>query len=122
MLVDRVEEGLGLQTIPGSPRPGLFDHPALVDGFLDRSDYEVGLELSHDPVPEFDHLVEIVPGIDVHHREGKTGRPESLYSETQDEGRVLASGEEQNRVLRFGYRFANYVNRLRFEGAKMARL
>ncbi len=121
MLVDRVEEGLGLKTVPGSPGPGFFDHPALVDGLLDRSDDEIGLELGHDPVPELEHLVEVVPGIDVHYREGKTGGPESLYSESQGESGVLASGEEENRVLRFGYGFANDVNRLRFEGAKMAR-
>ena len=83
MLVDGVEQGLGLQPVARGSGTGLFGHPSLADGFLYRGHDEVDLELGDGPIPELDDLVEVVSGVHMHDREGEAGGPECLHRETE---------------------------------------
>ena len=58
--------------------------------------------LDLDLVAELQHLGEVVPGVDVHHRERQRGRPERLACQVQEHRRVLATGEEQHPALELG--------------------
>ena len=69
VLGDRVEEGDGLQAVPRRARPGLLDHPPGVDRLLHRRHDQLDAELGDPPVAVVEHLVEVVAGVDVHHRE-----------------------------------------------------
>src|SRR3712207_8079083 len=56
------------------PRSTLFPYTtlfrsALVDRLLHRRDDQPLAQLAHAPVAELDHLGEVVPRVDVHHRE-----------------------------------------------------
>ena len=68
------------------------------------------------------HLVEVVPGVDVHHREGQRRRPEGLGRQMQHDDRVLAAGEEQNGPLEAGRHLPDDVDRLRLQGAQVGQL
>jgi hypothetical protein len=63
-----------------------------------------------------------VPGVDVHDREGEAPGPERLGGELQQDDRILAAGEEQDRPLELGRDLAEDVDRLGLERAQVADL
>ena len=90
-------------------------HPTAVDGLLDRRDDQL-VANSFDPaVPELDHLIEIVSGVDVHHREGQRAGPKRLLRQSQKHDGVLARGEQQHWPFQFGGHFPDDVHRLGFQ-------
>ena len=62
---------------------GLVGHPARVDVVLHGGDHQPHAEVGHGAVPELDHLVEVVPGVHVQHRERHRRRPERLGRQVQ---------------------------------------
>ena len=72
--------GDGLQAVAAGARAGLLGHPALVDGVLHRGDDQPGAELGDPAVAELDDLVEVVAGVDVHHRERACGPGQNAFS------------------------------------------
>jgi len=67
-----------------------------------------------------DHLVEVVTGVDVHHREGQPAGAEGLDRQMQHHDRVLAAGEQQDRTLELGCHLTNDVHGLGLQRAQMA--
>ena len=100
------------------PRVG---HPALVDGVLHLGDEEagaLGLDLR---VPVVEHLGEVVPGVHVEDGEGDPPRLERLGGQVQQDGRVLAPAEEQDRALRLGGHLADDEDGQRLQEVEVAR-
>ena len=61
------------------------------------------------------HLGEVVPGVDVHDREGELAGPEGLHGQVQEHRRVLAAAEEEDRALRLGGHLAQHEDGVRLE-------
>ncbi len=76
-------------------------------------------ELGHPGVAVGDHLGEVVAGVDVHDREGEPARPERLDGQVQEDGRVLATAEEEDGPLRLGRDLAQDEDRVRLEQRQM---
>ena len=67
-----------------------------------------------------DHLVEVVAGVDVHHRERQPPGAERLERQVQHDDGVLAAGEQQHRPLELGGHLPNDVDGLGLQRAQMA--
>ena len=91
--------------------PGLFAHAAFVDRSLHRGDDQLDAELGDGAVAELDDLVEVVAGVDVHHRERDACRPERPPCQVQQDDGVLAAGEQQHRSLALGDDLAEHGDR-----------
>jgi hypothetical protein len=99
--VDGVEQGRGLQAI--ARRDGArVGHPALVDGVLDLGDEETRPLCLDLRIAVGEHLGEVVAGVDMEDGEGDPSRLERLGGQVEQDRRVLASAEEQDRALRLG--------------------
>ncbi len=61
-----------------------------------------GTDSLHELVAILDDLGEVVTGVDVHHRERQPSRRERQHGEVQQHRRVLATAEQQHRVLALG--------------------
>ena len=109
-----IEQGAGLLPVAGGARPGV-GHPAGVDGLLHRSDDQLVTVLAEPAVPELDHFVEVVAGVDVQHRKRQREGPKCLLRQPQQHDRVLACGEQQHRPLQLGDDLADDVHRLGFQ-------
>lgn len=97
MLVDRVEQRLGLQ---GVAQPvGALAQASVVEVVLDARDLEAQTEALDRGVAVLEDLGEVVAGVDVEHREGDRRRPERLGGEVEHDDRVLATAEEQDGSL-----------------------
>ena len=94
--------------------------PARVDVVLHLGDHQPHAGLGHQLVAGGDHLVEVVTGVDVHHRERQAAGAESLQRQVQHHDRVLAAGEQQHRTLELGGHLADDVDRLGLQRAQMA--
>jgi len=70
VLLDRVEQRRGLQLVATRVLALLLDDPPGVDRLLDAADLESYAELLCARVPEVEHLLEVVPGVDVQERNG----------------------------------------------------
>ena len=77
----------------------------------------LGLDLG---VPVVEHLGEVVPRVHVEHREGDPPRLERLGGQVQQDGRVLAPAEEQDRTLRFGGHLADDEDGQRLQQVEVA--
>src|SRR5665811_2501696 len=75
---DGVEERSGLQPVSHAAVPGV-GHPTGVDRLLHRGDEQTFAQLLDAPVAEVNDLGEVVPGVDVHHRERQTTGAERLF-------------------------------------------
>ena len=97
-----------------APGPGSGTRPLSIDSCTDAT---ISLWPSPvDPaVAELDDLGEVVPGVDVHHRETAAGWAESLLRQAQKDDRVLARREQQHRTLEFGDHLADDVHGLGLE-------
>jgi hypothetical protein len=119
VLGDRVEQRDGLQAVARRARAGLLDHAAVSDRLLHGGDHQPLLQLPHEPVPEVDHLREVVPRVHVHQRERELAGAERLLGQARQHDRVLAAGEQQDRPLELGGDLAHDVDRLGFERAQV---
>ena len=100
--------------------PGI-GHAALVDGVLHLGHQEA-CSLRFDlRVAVVEHLGEVVPGVHVEHREGDASRPEGLLGQVQEDGRVLAAAEEEDRALGLGGHLADDEDGERLEEVEVAR-
>ena len=120
VLGDGVEEGHRLEAVARRPRSGLLDHAALVDRLLDAGHDEALAELGQAPVAVLEGLGEVVPGVDVHDRERETGRSEGLLRQAQQDDRVLAAREEEDRRAGLGGDLAHDGHGLRLERVEVA--
>ena len=68
------------------------------------------------------HLVEVVPGVDVHDRERQPTRGKGLDGQMQHDDRVLATGEQQHGPFELGGHLADDVDGLGLQGAQVAQL
>ena len=74
VLLDRVEQGDGLEPVARGARTRLLHHAAVVDRLLHGGHDQVGADLLHDPVAVLDDLREVLARVHVHDRERKPGR------------------------------------------------
>ena len=122
VLLDGVEQRHGLQPVARGARAGLLDRLAGVDRVLHVGDDQARAELLHAPVAELERLREVVAGVHVHEREREAARPEGLLGQAQQDDRVLAAREQQDRALELGGDLAHDEHGLRLEGAQVAYL
>ena len=115
VLADAAQQGHRLQPVAGRVRPGVLDRTAGVDVVLHAGDDQAQPVLLDRLVAERDDLVEVLAGVDVHHRERHPSRPERLDREVQHHHRVLAAGEQQRRALDGGRDLAEDVHGLGLE-------
>ena len=122
VLGDRVEQRRRLQAVARRARTGLLAHAAGVDRVLDVGDDQPLAELLDEPVAELDHLGEVVPGVDVHHREREASRAERLLGQAHQHDRVLAAAEQQHRPLELGGDLTHDEDRLGLERLQVREL
>ncbi len=122
VLLDRVEQGRGLQAVARGAGAGLLGDAALVDRVLDGSDDQPLADVGDDAVAELDDLREVVPGVDVHDRERELAGAEGLLGEAQQHDRVLAAAEEQHGALELGGHLTEDVDGLGLEGLEVGQL
>ena len=110
VVCSRLREATG----PGSAtRPWSMESCTLAT----RSRAPSGLDLR---VAVVEHLGEVVPGVDVEHREGDLAGLERLGRQVQQDGRVLAAAEEQHRPLGLGRHLADDEDGQRLEQVEVA--
>src|SRR5437588_11263460 len=73
-------------------------------------------------IAKFNHLSELVSGIDVEQREEDRPGVKRFLRQSQHDRRIFADRIKQDWALEFGGHFAHDVNALGFEQAKMAEL
>ena len=123
------ERGVELVLPDGAQQRDGLQRVARRDGLHDAAGVDVVLHLGDDqPHPGFvdqfvagrDDLVEVVAGVDVHHRERQPAGPERLERQMQHDDGVLAAGEQQHRPLELGGHLADDVDRLGLQRPQMA--
>ncbi len=117
VLPDGAKQGHGLDGV--APLAWL-DHPSGVDVFLDRGDDQAHSVLLDQLVAGRDHLVEVVSGVDVHHRERQPAGTEGPQRQMQHDDGVLAAREQQHRPLELGGHLPNDVDRLCLQRTQVA--
>ncbi len=113
MLLDGLEQRHGLVAVARFQRVREANGAAL-DGILEMADDQALAHLGDAAVAEFDHLGEVVAGVDVNQRKGKATRVdtvagmglEGLLGQAQDDAGILAAGKQQGRALEGGHGFA----------------
>jgi hypothetical protein len=113
--LDRVEQRDGLEAVARRPRAGLLDDPSAVDRLLHGRDEELGAQLGREAVAVRDHLVEVVPRVDVHEGERHRRGAERLTREMCEHDRVLAAAEQHDGALELGGDLADDVDGLRLQ-------
>ncbi len=93
----------------------LEHHGAALHRILDRAHDQALAQLGSALVAELHDFLIVVAGVDVHQREGKLARAESLFGDAQHADRVLATGEQQHRVGTLAGDLAHDVDGLGFE-------
>ena len=74
------------------------------------------MAVARDPaVAEFDDLIEVVSGVDVHDRERQRAWPKSFLRQAQQHDGVLAGREQQHWPLQLGDHLADDVHGLGFQ-------
>ncbi len=119
VLPDGAQQREGLHRV--ARRDGL-DDPARVDVVLHLGDHQAHPGLRDQLVAGGKHLVEVVPGVDVHHGERQPARPERLDRQVQHDDGVLAAGEQQHRLLELRGDLTNDVDGLGLQRAQVAQL
>jgi hypothetical protein len=103
-------------------RRPVVHHPAGVDVLLHAGHDQTHAVTGDEFIAGGDHLVEVVSGVDVHHRERQPAGRERLDCQVQHDDRVLAAGEQQHRPLEFRGDLTDDVDRLGFQRAQLAEL
>ena len=102
VLGDGVEQGHGLQRVArAAGRCPRGRGPSSIDCCTEATTSSTP-KLGDRAVTELDDLVEVVAGVDVHHRERDPRRPERPVGEVEHDDGVLAAGEQQHRALALG--------------------
>jgi hypothetical protein len=122
VLRDHLEKAVGLEAVARGAGGGVLDDLTAVDRLLDRGDDEPHAELGDAAVPEVEHLVEVVTGVDVDDGEQDRLRPAGLRGEVQEHLRVLPAGEEEGRPLELGDDLPDDVDRLGLERLEVGQL
>ena len=117
VLPDGAQQRHGLDRV--SRRDGL-DDPPRVDVFLHRRDHQTQPVLGDQFVAGRDHLVEVVAGVDMHHRERQPARAEGLECQVQHHDGVFAAREQQHRALELRGHLPDDVDGLGLQRAQMA--
>src|SRR6476661_160144 len=120
VLVERLEQDRGLRPVAGAVRRQR--HPSVVDRLLHAGDDELQAQLLDALVTEGQHLLEVVPGVHVQHRERDARREERLLRQAQHDDGVLAAGEEQDGLLELRDDLTHDVDRLGLEDVELAQL
>ena len=107
-----IEQGDRLQPVAAGAWPCILHRAAGVDGSLHAGHHQSHAPLGHEPIAILDDLGEVVAGVDVHHGEGQPCGSEGEHGEVQQDGAVLATAEQQHRVLALGGDFADDGERL----------
>ena len=118
LLGDGVEQGDGLQRVTRCAEAADVADAATSNRLLDGGDEQVDLELLDRAIAELDDLFEVVPGVDVHHRERDARREECPLGEVEHHDRVLAPGEQQHGPLALGGDLADDRDRLVLESSR----
>ena len=119
VLPDGAQQRHGLQRVA---RRTVVHDPAGVDVLFDAGHDQTHAVAGDQFVAGGDHLVEVVAGVDVHHRERQPAGRERLDRQVQHHDRVLAAGEQQHRLLELGGDLADDVDRLGLQRAQLAQL
>ena len=122
VVANSAQQRVRLQAIATGTDSGVLDDASGVDVVLHAGDDKTQVEAIDRLVAEFDHLVEIVTGVDVHHSERQWGRPECLGRYVQHHDGILTSGEQEDRLFESRCDFAENMDRLRFECSQMRQL
>ncbi len=122
VLLDGVEQRRGLQAVARCPRARLLDDAALGDRVFDAGHDQALAELGDAAVAELDRFGEVVPGVDVHDREGELAGAKGLLGEAQQDDRVLAAAEQQHWALEGRGDFAHDEDGLGFDGVEVGQL
>src|SRR6516162_7811903 len=89
------------------------------DGVFVPVNDQPGADFFTEPVPEFDHLFELVSGIDVEERKRQRSGIEGLAGQVYEYARVLSDGIEQNRVPELSDSLPQNINGFAFKLAKV---
>ena len=119
VLADRAQQRDRLQRVARRDR---LDHAARVDVVLHLGDDQPHTGFLDELVAGLQDLVEVVAGVDMHHRERQPARPERLERQMQHDDGVLAAGEQQHRPLELRGHLPNDVDGLGLQRAQMAQL
>src|SRR3984885_1065664 len=117
--VDGIEQRRRLQAIPRGNRPRV-SHSPLVDGVLHACHNEAGAFRFHLSVPVLEYFGEVVPGVHMQHRERDFARFERLGGQMQQDSRILAPAEEEDRPLGFGCHLADDEDGQRLQEIEVA--
>jgi hypothetical protein len=120
VLLQRLQQDRRLDPVPGAVRRQL--HEPTVQSFLHAGHDELHADLGDPAIAELQDLGEVVPGVDVHHRERDPGRVERLLREPEHHDRVLAAGEQQHRTLELGGHLAEDVDRFGLQRLQLGQL
>jgi hypothetical protein len=83
-------------------------------------DNQLRPDFGHIPVPELDHLFELIAGINVQEREGNGTREERLLRQPKQHRRVLPNRIKQHWICAFGNYLAEDVNAFSLKLLQMA--
>ena len=115
---DGVEQGHRLEAVARTERAGVGDL-ALVDRVLDVGHDQSRAGGLDGAVAELEDLGEVLSGVDVHDGKGKLLGREGLGRQVQQDGRVLAAGEEQDGAFALGHDLAQDENGVGLEQVEM---
>ena len=76
-----------------------------VNGCLHRTNNQLHAHFGNAAIAKLDDFGEVVPGINVHHREGDARWGECANCQVQHDDRILAARKQQDWALKFGRNF-----------------
>ncbi len=114
-----VEKRLGLQESAAALRPHQERLRAVGNRLFVGVNDQSCADLGRVPVPELDHLAELVGRVDVKERERNRTRMEGLLRQAKHDGGVFADGVEHHRAFELGDDLADDVDAFRLERPQM---
>lgn len=113
VLGDRVEERNGLQRVADAV--GALGETSVGEVLLDAGHVQAQVVLRNHVVAEIQHLLQVVPGVDVQQCERQGSWPERLDGQMQQNRRVLATREQDDWALEFAGHLSEDVDGFGFE-------
>src|SRR5438105_5259562 len=117
--LQRVEQRFRLQESAAALRADLERLRPFANRLFVGVDDEAGADALGHLVPERDHFLELVRGVDVQERKRDRSGVERFLREAQHARRVLADGIEHHRALELGHDLAEDLDAFGLEGAQM---